>query len=413
MSTSEFFELPETVQRLHEGPLAAHIDAYASRLLEQGFSSGRARDRIRLVADFSRWLHREKLGATDVNPETVDRYLKTQGRHIHSGRGAPAALQELLNVLCCENVTGREQCFVKAVEPCQREEQNFERYLSQERGLSERTLENYLPFVHQLLQERFGSGPIDFAKLHASDITQFVQRHAYDHSRSRTGAMVAALRAFLSHLRYRRAITTDLAACVPTVANWSFATVPKYLRPGEVQQVLRHCDRNCATQRRDYAILLLLARLGLRAGEVVRLTLDDIDWKEGTLRLRDKRGREAKLPVPVEVGEALADYLQNVRPRVVSRRLFIRQRAPRVGLGRTAISLIVRRALSRAQVDSPRKGAHLFRHTLATEMLGRGASLTEIGQILRHEHPRTTMIYAKVNIPALRRLAPAWPGGGR
>jgi len=141
--------------------------------------------------------------------------------------------------------------------------------------------------------------------------------------------------------------------------------------------------------------------------------LDDIDWKEGTLRLRDKRGREAKLPVPVEVGEALADYLQNVRPRVMSRRLFIRQRAPRVGLGRTAISLIVRRALSRAQVDSPRKGAHLFRHTLATEMLGRGASLAEIGQILRHEHPRTTMIYAKVNIPALRRLAPAWPGGGR
>src|SRR5947209_2462794 len=166
MSTSEFFELPETVQRLHEGPLAAHIDAYASRLLEQGFSSGRARDRIRLVADFSRWLQRRRLAATDVNPETVDRYLKTEGRHIHSGRGAPAALQELLNVLCCATLAAREQCCFRAVEPWPREEQNFERYLSQERGLSERTLENYLPFVHQRLQERFGSGPIDFAKLH-------------------------------------------------------------------------------------------------------------------------------------------------------------------------------------------------------------------------------------------------------
>src|SRR6266581_3886886 len=135
--------------------------------------------------------------------------------------------------------------------------------------------------------------------------------------------------------------------------------------------------------------------------------------KKGTLRLHDKRGRETKLPVPVEVGEALADYVQHVRPRGMSRRFFIRQRAPRVGLGHTAISQVVRRALIRAQVDSPRKGAHLFRHTLATEMLGRGASLTEIGQILRHQHPRTTMIYAKVDVPALRRLAPAWPGGGR
>jgi site-specific recombinase XerD len=308
---------------------------------------------------------------------------------------------------------GREQRFFEAVEPCKAVEQDFGRYLLQEKGLSERTLDNYLPFVHQLLQERFGSGPINFAELSASDITQFVQRHAYDHSPGRTGPMVAALRAFLRHLRYRGAITTDLAACVPTVANWSFRTVPKFLRPGEVQQVLRHCDRSCATQKRDYAILLLLAQLGLRAGEVVTLTLDDIDWKEGTLRLRDKRGRETKLPMTIEIGEALADYAQHVRPRGGSRRLFIRQRAPRVGLGRTAISLIVRRALSRAQVDSPRKGAHLFRHTLATEMLARGASLTEIGQILRHEHPRTTMIYAKVNIPALRRLAPAWPGGGR
>ncbi len=412
MSTSEFFELPETVQRLHEGPLGAHIDAYASRLLEQGFSSGRARDRIRLIADFSRWVQRGKLGAAEVTTQVIDRYLKTQKRHIHPGRGAPSALQELLSILTEKEVC-RERCFFEAVEPYKGVEQDFERYLSQERGLSERTLENYLPFVHQLLQERFGSGPIDFAELSGSDITQFVQRHAYDHSPGRSGAMVAAVRAFLRHLRYRGAITTDLVACVPTVANWSYATVPKFLKPGEVQQVLSHCDRSGATQRRDYAILLLLARLGLRAGEVVTLTLDDIDWKEGTLTLRDKGGREAKLPVPAEVGEALADYVQHVRPRGVSRRFFIRQRAPRVGLGHTAISQVVRRALIRAQVDSPRKGAHLFRHTLATEMLGRGASLTEIGQILRHQHPRTTMIYAKVDVPALRRLAPAWPGGGR
>jgi site-specific recombinase XerD len=317
-----------------------------------------------------------------------------------------------MNLLCEKQIACEERSFETAC-PCKRAEQDYERYLSEERGLSDATLANYLPFVHQLLQERFGNGPIDFAKLRATDITQFVQHHARDHSPGRNGPMVAALRAFLRHLRHRGEITTDLAACVPTVANWSYATVPKSLEVGQVEQVLKHCDRMRATQRRDYAILLLLARLGLRAGEVAALTLDDIDWKEGNLTLRDKGGREAKLPLPVEVGEAITSYLQNGRPHCLSRCLFIRQRAPRTGFGNTAISKLVMRALARAKVDSPRKGAHLFRHSLATEMLRHGASLTEIGQLLRHQHPRTTMIYAKVDLPALRLLAQVWPGGGR
>lgn len=412
MSTTVLFGLTKTVRRLHEGPLGIHIDAYASRLLEQGFSLGRARDRIRLIADFGGWLQRRRLDAKDIDSQTLHRYLNNRKGHLHPGRGACSALQELLNLLREKEIAGGEPPS-KTVEPCKRAEHDFERYLSQERGLSAATVTNYLPFVHQLLEERFGSGPIDFAKLRATDITQFVQRHAHNHSRGRSGAMVAALRAFLRHLRHRGEITTDLAACVPTVANWSYATLPKSLKVGQVDQVLKHCDRERATQRRDYAILLLLARLGLRAGEVVALTLDDIDWKEGNLMLRGKGGREAKLPLPVEVGEAIANYLQNGRPHCVSRRLFIRQRAPRIGFGNTAISQLVMRALARARVESPRKGAHLFRHTLATTMLRQGASLTEIGQLLRHQHPRTTMIYAKVDLPALRRLAQAWPGGRR
>ena len=412
MSTNAFFELPKTLLRLHEGPLGAHIDAYASRLLEQGFSPERARDKIRLIADLSGWLQRQRLGANDIDPQTLHRYFKNRKGHIHPGRGAPSAFQELLNVLC-EKGIGSEERSDEGADPCKRAERNFKRYLSQERGLSAATLINYLPFVHQLLQERFGYGPIDFAKLRATDITGFVQRHAHDHSPSRSGVMVAALRAFLRHLRYQGDITTDLAACVPTVANWSYATVPKFLKLGQVDKVLKHCDRRHATERRDYAILLLLARLGLRAGEVVALRLDDLDWKEGNLTLRGKGGREAKLPLPEEVGEAIADYLQNGRPHCVSRCLFIRQRAPRVGLTNSAISILVMRALVRARVDSPRKGAHLFRHTLATEMLRQGASLTEIGELLRHQHPSTTMIYAKVDLPSLRRLAQAWPGGGR
>jgi len=173
---------------------------------------------------------------------------------------------------------------------------------------------------------------------------------------------LAALRAFLLHLRHRGKIKTDLAACVPTIANWSHATLPKFLPAGQVDQVLKHCDRRHTTGRRDYAILLLLARLGLRAGEVAALTLDAIDWKEGNLRLRGKGGREVELPLPRDVGKAITGYLQNGRPRCASRRLFIRERAPRVGLASGAISNLVKRTLVRPAVHAPRQGAHLFRH---------------------------------------------------
>jgi site-specific recombinase XerD len=412
MSMSAFFVMRATVRRLQGGPLGIHMDAYAGRLLEQGFSKERARDKIRLVGDFNGWLQRHRLGVADIDRQTVRRYLKSCKGHIHPGRGPSSALQLLLDVLT-EKGIAREERSSEATAPCQAVEQEFERYLSQERGLSAATLANYRPFVHQLLRERFGNGPIDLAKLRATDITGFVQRHAHDRSPGRSGPMVAALRAFLRHLRHRGEITADLAACVPTVAISSYATLPKSLKAGEVDKVLKRCDRRRPTQRRDYAILLLLARLGMRAGEVASLTLDDINWKDGNLNLHGKGGREASLPLLAEVGEAIAGYLQTGRPHCHSRRLFIRQRAPRTGFGSTAISQIVRRALARAGVDSQRKGAHLFRHTLATDMLRQGASLTEIGELLRHQHPATTMIYAKVDLPALRRLAQAWPGGGR
>lgn len=412
MSTHALFVLPKTLQRLHEGPLGSHIDAYASRLLEQGFSAERARDKIRLISDFGTWLGRQELGVNDVDSQTVKRYLANQKGHIHPGRGAFSALQALLNLLY-EKGIDNEARVPEATDPRRCTEKDFERYLSQERGLSVATAENYLPFARQLLRERFGDGPIDFAKLRPRDITGFIQRHAHDHSPARSGVMVAALRAFLRHLQHRRQIMTDLAACVPSVANWSHVTLPKSLKPDQVVQVLKYCDRERATGRRDYAILLLLARLGLRAGEVAALTLDDVDWKEGNLTLRGKGGQEAKLPLPMEVGEAIVAYLRNGRPRCESRRLFIRECAPRAGFANGAVGKLVMRALTRARVDSPRKGAHLFRHTLATGMLQHGASLSEIGTILRHQHPSTTMIYANVDLLALRRLAHAWPGGER
>jgi integrase len=226
--------------------------------------------------------------------------------------------------------------------------------------------------------------------------------------------MVTALRAFLRYLWHDGATATDLTPCVPSVATWRFATLPKALRPGQVQQVLDACDRRTAQGRRDYAILLLLARLGLRAGEVVALQLEDIDWAAGCLTLRGKGGRRSPFPLPADVGAALVAYLRQGRPRCASRQVFIRQRAPWIGFANwLAISALVARALARAGIAAPHTGAHVFRHSLATAMLRAGASLAEIGELLRHRSPQTTMIYAKVDLDALRGLACPWPGGVR
>jgi site-specific recombinase XerD len=226
--------------------------------------------------------------------------------------------------------------------------------------------------------------------------------------------MVWALRTFFRYLRHRGYIDVNLAGCVPSVPEYSLSTLPKCLPCGSIERVLQSCDRTIAQGRRDYAVMLLLARLGLRGGEVVVLMLDDVDWDLGQINVRGKGGRFAKLPLPADAGEALADYLKSDRPLSSSRRLFLTLRAPATGMcGASIISSLVKRALARAGVESERKGAHLFRHTLATEMLQRGAKLREIGELLRHRSTNTTRIYAKVDLTALRKLALTWPGGAR
>jgi len=201
-------------------------------------------------------------------------------------------------------------------------------------------------------------------------------------------------------------------AHVPTVADWRLSTLPKSLAPEQVARLLKSCDQRTVTGQRDYTILLLLARLGLRAGEVVAMTLEDLDWEAGELTVRDKGGRQDRLPLPHDVGAALATYLRQGRPRCLTRRVFVRMAAPRRGFASSvAICGIMQRALARARLHPPRKGAHLLRHSLATQMLQRGASLPEIGEVLRHELAQTTEIYAKVDFTALRALAQPWPRG--
>jgi site-specific recombinase XerD len=323
-----------------------------------------------------------------------------------------SALQRLQDLLVRQGVVPAS--VAPAATPADRLVTEFRLYLQQERALASTTQSYYLTFVGEFLKERFGVGPVDLSSLCAVDVTGFVQRRAVTIQSRRVQLMTTALRSFLRFARSRGDIDKDLAACVPAVANWKLSTIPRALPSDQVELVLSSIDRKTAMGRRDYAILLILARLGWRAGEIKTLTLEDLDWQEGLITVRGKAGRYSQLPLPADVGEAIADYLRNGRPTGNSRCVFLRARAP-VGSfrGQCGIGSIVKHALARAGVESPRKGAHQFRHGLASQMLQQGASLSEIGELLRHRSPQTTAIYAKVDLVSLAKLALPWPGGAQ
>lgn len=407
----QFFTAPAVLRRLYLGPLSSYLDKFAVLLSQQGYARSTVRDRIRLVADLSRWLDRRQLDIDDLDERIVGKFLKRRRRQKCVRRGYNAALRLLLEQMRNDGVIPRSTAQMPESD-IDRIEHLFARYLAQERGLSRATLLNYLPPTRHFLSERFGTGSIQLDKLRPSDITSFILRHAKTLSPCCAKLMVTALRSFLRFLYLRGDITIDLAASVPTVADWRLSTLPKSLQPEEVERLLENCNQTTPAGKRDYTVLLLLARLGLRTGEVVAMTLDDINWEAGELTVRGKGSRQDVLPIPQDVGEALATYLRYGRPRCSMRQVFIRTKAPHQGFSSSvAICDIVRRALARADLHPARKGAHLLRHSLATEMLRKGASLAEIGEVLRHRLPTTTEIYTKVDLVALRKLAQPWPGG--
>jgi site-specific recombinase XerD len=406
------FVVLDSIAGVRIGPLAEHLNAYLSVVRGQGYAPGSARIQIQVIAEFSQWLHRKGTDLRELDQNIVERFLDGRRDARSASRGDVATLYRLLHMLRQHGVTQEE----RRATPSRQGKllEDYRCYLLQERGLSQATAINYLPFIDQFLSERFEQGRLNLSQLRAPDVTSFVQHHARDFSPGRVKLLVTALRSFLRHLQYQGKIKKNLAACVPAVARWSFATLPKFLPASDIQKVLKACDQKTAIGRRNYGILLLLARLGLRAGEVVALNLEDIDWDNGHITVRAKGGRWSQLPLPADVGEAIALYLRQDRPRGSCRRVFLRHRAPVVGFANSmAISSLVMNALKRAGVKSERKGAHLFRHGLATDMLRRGASLDEIGDLLRHKSPNTTAIYAKVDLVALRPLALSWPGGAR
>lgn len=402
---------PLAQHRQCAGPLGDYLEGFEALLGARGYARATQQQTLRVAADFSRWLDRRKLQSGDVDERRGEEFLRARRRRRRAHRSDRPTLRMLIEHLRQLGVTPTP---ARAVEPTELSpvEQRFRLYLAQERGLSRATLINYLPVVRRFLSWRFATGVIQLADIRLSDVTQFVSRHAHVFSPGRVKLMLTALRSFFRFLRLRGETTVDLASSVLSAADWRHARMPQWIPAAQVTQILRHCDQQTAVGQRDYTIVLLLARLGLRAGEVVSLTLDDIDWDAGDLVVRGKGGRQDRLPLPHDVGKALATYVRHGRPSCESRRVFICAKAPRRGFtGSMAVCTIVRRALMRAGLQPPSHGAHLLRHSLATTMLRRGASLAEIGEILRHRHPDTTAIYAKVDFQALRAVAPPWPRG--
>jgi site-specific recombinase XerD len=390
--------------------LVPYLDPFAKSLAEQGFKQHLLGRQIRVVANFSKWLAAEEVAAEDVTDEHAKRFFEVDKRPQSVRRGEFATLRRLMEFLRHLDVI-RPVPEVDQTTPIQQAVGEFARYLLQERALSEKTLIQYCPFIERFLSERFGHGPVEYAALRGGDVIEFVKQQAEHLSPARAKAATTALRSFFRYLRYCGATELDLAAAVPTVPNWSMTGIPRAIAPDHLQAVFAHCPRDTPVGRRDYAILMLLARLGLRASEIVSLTLDSINWEAGSLTIAGKGDQGGCLPIPVEVGEAIADYLHQGRPISSSRSLFLRACAPIRGLGaQQTIGTIVKAAIKRAGIGTRCQGAHQFRHALAVDMLRHGATLTEIGSVLRHRHIKTTGIYAKVDFAALRPLSLPWPG---
>jgi len=397
-----------------EGPLAAYIDSFAKWASEQGYAFCSLRRQVLLAACFSRWLGQKDVRMQSVSSEQAVQYLRYRARRVQIHKGDTAALRYLIEFLNREGVIPVEETAEPRPNPVEQCAGEFERYLREERVLAEATIINYMPHIRGFLKHRFGNGTVKLSHLCAGDVVGFVQRQAPRLHPKRSKLLTTALRCFLRYARYRGEVTVDLAAAVPVVPNWSKTGIPRAITSEQVRQLLASINQGTAIGRRDYAILLVLARLGLRSSEVVFLDLDDIDWNVGQLSVRGKRGQCTKLPLAADVGKAIATYLRRGRPESTSRRVFLRAKAPLRGFrGPAGVGSIVRHSLQRAGIDAPTHGTHQFRHGLATEMLREGASLAEIGEVLGHRHPQTTTIYAKIDINALRTLALPWPGGAR
>jgi site-specific recombinase XerD len=390
------------------GPLKSYVGDVWFALLARGYTPLSSGNLLRLMARLSGWLEGKGLQAQELTNACIEEFLKERRQTGYTQYLSRRGLAPILKHLQTAGVVSLSEHQELPSSELDRLVNDYGKYLLHERAVVSTTVRRYQRVARSLLEVCFKWDSLELSRLSAAEVASFVTRQSRTSSVGCAKETVTAMRCVLRFLYLRGELATDLAGAVPGVANWRQASLPKALPHKQVQQMLRSCDRRTHAGRRDFAILLLLVRLGLRSGEAAALELDDILWTQGELVVRAKR-RQDRLPLPCDVGEALAVYLRRVRPQTRCRRLFLTSRAPLQGLSASAVRHIVRRAWMRAGL--PPTGSHRLRHTVATEMLRKGASLSEIAQVLRHRYLDTTAIYAKVDRRGLRELVQPWPGG--
>ncbi|HEY5843434.1 MAG TPA: tyrosine-type recombinase/integrase [Mycobacterium sp.] len=384
------------------GPLAFAEAAYRAELCKLGYTPLGIVKQLRQVARLSRWLQQAGVEPAELSDDVLERFLAVRpGLGTASATGLAALLVVLrragLAVEAGQHVAAADDGVLGA----------FRRHLIAERGIGASTADRYVEYARRFLAER--NGAAELSTLTSAEVTRCVQREAARVAVASAQFFVAGLRAFLRFCFVEGLVESDLSAGALAVTGRRRSSLPKGVSPAEAAALLSACDRRRGVGRRDYAILLVLLRLGLRAGETAGLTLDDIDWRAGQIVVHGKACRQDQLPLPADVGEAIVAYLRRGRPRCADREVFLRAVAPIGRLGRGGVSSVVRRACHRAAI--PEVGAHRLRHTLACHLVTVGAGLPEIGHLLRHRSLTSTAIYARVEINSLRELALPWPGG--
>ncbi|HJW74248.1 MAG TPA: tyrosine-type recombinase/integrase [Thermoleophilia bacterium] len=405
---TDYLDAPAVVARLRAGPAGTYLDDFTDWLAKAGYKRATARGLIRGVERFTDWVTSERLGIHEIDRDTVRRFhehLATIGRHRHrcgAQTEERSASRRFLRFLLERGVVPESPSTSLTKPELLRE---FEQWMLAHRGVRESTLTTYGRVIESLVHT-LGDGTQSYQ---AGDLRGFVLERARQHGIAKAKITVTSVRMFLRFLATTERCAAGLDASIPTIADWRLSSLPRYLAAADVDRLLASCDDRTTTARRDKAIILLASRLGLRAGDIAELTLHDVDWEGARLRVSGKSRREVWLPLPQEVGDAIIAYLEHERPRVSGPRVFMKATAPDGPINSPLVSSVVRRAIARAGVDAPSCGAHVLRHSAATAMLREGATLHQIGTVLRHASIETTYHYAKVDVGLLRMVAAPWP----
>jgi len=405
------FKRVTTIERYYSGFAGPYLDEFANWLKDRGYKQKSVRRRVQGAMELGQWAEGAGFSLNGLPQDTVVRFrrcLKKKGRlFTPGGKQSVICLGAGLFFRFVREKQGVTMDNSSAPVAAKGLVVDFEQWMQTHRGTKTSTLGNYRRHLNDLVG-RLGKDPDRFQ---ATQLRDFVLQYAKHNGLHSTRTRVKALRAFVRFLIATGRCEAGLESAVPTIAEWKLSALPRYLPPDDVEKVIAGCSSTSRTGIRDKAIILLLARLGLRASEVAGLTSDTIDWSNGTLSVVGKDGREARLPLPQEVGDAILHYIESGRPPVNDSQIFISAIAPWRPITRYVVKAAAGRAIRRAGINSPAFGAHIFRHSAATELLRNGASLHVIGEVLRHRHIDMTAHYAKVDIRMLGELARPWPVG--